>query len=42
MFIGHLNDPIKLSAMGLGSIIINMGAVSVFFGINSSLETLVS
>ena len=42
MFIGHLNDPVKLAAVGMGNIIINMCAVGPFQGINSSLETLVS
>jgi Na+-driven multidrug efflux pump len=42
VFIGHLDDPAKLSAMGLGTIIINMGAIGVFVGLNSALEALVS
>ena len=42
VFIGHLNDPVKLAAVGMGNIIINMCAVGPYVGINSSLETLVS
>ena len=42
IFIGHLNDPTKLSALGLGGVIVNMGATSVLWGLNCSLEALVS
>ena len=42
IFIGHLNDPVKVAAVGMGNIIINLVAVGPFTGLNSSLETLVS
>lgn len=42
VFIGHLNDPSKLAAVGMGNMIINMCGVAPFYGLNSALETLVS
>jgi Na+-driven multidrug efflux pump len=42
IFIGHLNDPVKVAGVGMGNIIINLFAVGIFTGLNSSLETLVS
>ena len=42
MFIGHLNDPIKVSAVGMGNMILNSMGLSLVFGLNSSLESLVS
>ena len=42
IFIGHLNDPVKVAAVGMGNIIINLIAVGPFTGLNGSLETLVS
>ena len=42
IFIGHLDNPKLVSAVGLGNIILNIGAVGVFCGINSSIEILCS
>ena len=42
IFIGRLNDPILLAAVGMGNIAINMLGVAVFMGMNGSLDTLVS
>lgn len=42
IFIGHLNDPVKLAAVGIGNMIINMVGVAPQLGLNSGLETLVS
>ena len=42
MFIGSLGDPVKLAAVGMGNIIINLIGTGVFFGLNSGMETLVS
>ena len=42
IFIGHLNDPVKLAAVGIGNMIINMAGVAPQLGLNSGLETLVS
>ncbi len=42
IFIGHLNDPVKLAAVGVGTMIINMAGVAPQLGLNSGLETLVS
>lgn len=40
--IGHLNDPTKLAACGLGNMIVNIFGLSAFIGLNSGMETLVS
>lgn len=42
IFIGHMNDPVKLAAVGMGTMIINMIGVAPQMGLNSGLETLVS
>ena len=42
VFIGHLNDPVKLAAVGMGNMIINMCGIGPFLGLNSGIETLVS
>ena len=42
IFIGHLNDPVKVAAVGMGNIIVNMFAIGPISGLNSSVETLVS
>ena len=42
IFIGNLNDPAKLAAVGMGNIFLNMFAVGQYTGLNSSLEVLVS
>ena len=41
-FIGHLNDPAKLSGVGLGNMTNNLCALSIIMGFNSALDTLVS
>ena len=42
VFIGHLNDPIKIAAVGMGNMIINMIGIGPYYGLNSGMETLVS
>lgn len=42
MFIGHLNDKVLIAAVGMGNIAINMLGVSIYFGFNGALDTLVS
>ena len=42
IFIGHLNDPVKLAGIGMGNSILNICGVGPIYGINSALETLVS
>ena len=42
IFIGNLNEPSKLAAVGMGNIILNMFAIGEYGGLNSSLEVLVS
>ena len=42
IFIGQMNDPVKLAAVGMGNMIVNMFGVGTYFGLNSALETLVS
>jgi hypothetical protein len=37
-----MNDPVKLAAVGMGNMIVNMFGVGTYFGLNSALETLVS
>lgn len=41
-FIGLLNDPRKLSGVGMGNMIINMTGTCMYYGLNSGLETLLS
>ena len=42
IFIGHLNDPVQLAAIGIGTMLLNMAGVGPQLGLNSGLETLVS
>lgn len=42
IFVGHLNDDAKLAGVGMGNMIINMIALSVAYGMNGAVETLVS
>jgi MATE family multidrug resistance protein len=42
VFIGQLNDPVLLSAVGIGNVVLNSIGTSFIFGLNSGLETLVS
>lgn len=42
MFIGHLNDPVALGAVGLGNMLVNMVCFSIGVGINGAVDTLVS
>ena len=42
ILVGDLEDTEALSAVGLGNMVINMFALSTTFGMNSSMETLVS
>ena len=41
-FIGHHNDPAKLSGMGMGNLLISLISLGPFWGLNGALETLVS
>ena len=41
-FIGHLNDPAMLSGVGLGNMTNNLCCLSIVFGFNSALDTLIS
>ena len=41
-FVGSLNDPIILAAVGMGNMLINIFAVAPFIGMNSGFETFVS
>ena len=42
IFIGNLQDPAKLSAIGVGNMVMNMLPYAIMIGINTALETLVS
>ena len=42
IFIGSLEDPAKLSGIGVGNMVINMIPYSLMIGLNTALETLVS
>ena len=42
IFIGHLNDPIKLAGIGMGNSILVICGMGPMYGINSALESLVS
>lgn len=41
-FIGHLNDSLMISGVGMGNMMVNAFWFSVYMGINGALETLVS
>lgn len=41
-FIGHLNDPRMIAAIGLGNSCINMFGMAILLGMNGSLNTLLS
>ena len=40
-FVGHLNDTKMLVGVGMGNIIINCFIMSIMFGLNGALDTLV-
>lgn len=42
IFIGSLNDPTSLAALGIGNLFVNLGGYAVFYGLNGALETFVS
>ena len=42
IFAGHMNDEIKLAAVGLGEVCTHMLVLSFLFGLNGSQETLTS
>ena len=42
IFVGHLNEPAMIAGVGMGNMIQNMIGMSMFVGLNSALETLVS
>ena len=42
VFIGRLDDPLLLAAVGVGSMLLNMISIGPYLGINSGLDTLVS
>jgi Na+-driven multidrug efflux pump len=41
-YAGHFNDPALLAGIGMGNMIQNCSFISVFIGLNSAIETLVS
>ena len=42
IFIGHLNNPSMIAAVGMGNAIVNMLGLAVIIGMNGALNTLVS
>ena len=42
MFAGHMNDEVKLAAVGLGEVCTHMIVLSFLVGLNGSQETLTS
>ena len=42
IFIGNLQDPAKLSGIGVGNMVMNLLPYALMIGINTALETLVS
>jgi multidrug resistance protein, MATE family len=42
IFVGHLNDPAKIAGVGMGNMTVNLLAMSIIYGMNSSLDTLIS
>ena len=42
LFIGQLDNKAMLAGVGLGNVIINVFGLSIIFGMNGALETLVS
>ena len=42
MFIGRIGDPVMLSAIGLGNMVMNILPYALMIGVNTALETLVS
>ena len=42
IFIGYLNKPILVAAVGLGNMTMNLVCVSNFIGFNNALDTLIS
>ena len=42
IFIGNLQDPFKLSGIGVGNMVMNLVPYALMIGINTALETLVS
>ena len=42
VFVGSLNQAVPLAAVGMGNIFINMFGVSIYFGLNGAVDTLVS
>jgi Na+-driven multidrug efflux pump len=39
-FVGHLGDSTVVAAVGLGNMFLNVVCLSVVFGLNSTLQTL--
>ena len=42
IFVGSLNDPPLLAALGLGNLFVNIGGYAVFYGLNGAMETFVA
>ena len=40
--VGHLGDPAMIAGVGMGNMSINLIGLSVIFGFNSALDTLIS
>ena len=41
-FVGHLNKPELVAGVGMGNMTVNLCALSLIYGFNSALDTLVS
>ena len=42
MFVGMLNDPVKLAAVGIGNMCNTMACLSFCYGLNTALPTFIS
>lgn len=40
-FIGHLGNPVMLAGTGIGNIAVNLLCISIYMGMNVTIETLV-
>jgi Na+-driven multidrug efflux pump len=42
VYVGHLNDPVKLAGVGMGNMTMNILGLSFVLGLNGALETFVA
>ena len=42
IYVGLLNDPTALAAVGIANMIMTMASISICFGLNTALDTFVS